>query len=134
MKDWRVFQRTNGNNLFSLMTTCATCAKCVLHGQPFPFPKIKKVIDRLHLCNHKGKNCKKEFTAEPLKEIHPALNTMVPEQTFVWASRFKKILNAMPMRRFPFIITGWWCIGIATRLIATRRRNYRTYPSKSEVA
>ena len=73
---------------------------------PKPFDelwlKIKKVIDRLHLRNHKGKNCKKEFTAEPLKEIHPDLNTMVAEQTFVWASRFKKILNAMPMRRFLF--------------------------------
>ena len=75
---------------------------------PLPKPydelwlKIKNVINRLHLRNHKEKNCKIEFTAEPLKEIHPDLNTMVAEQTFVWVSRFKKILNAMSMQRFLF--------------------------------
>lgn len=53
--------------------------------------KIKKVIDRLHLKNHKNPDCAKNFSAEPLTEIYPNLNTMVAEQTFTWASRYKKI-------------------------------------------
>ena len=77
---------------------------------PVPLPKpfdemwlkIKKVIDRLHLKNHKNPDCAKNFSAEPLKEIYPDLNTMVAEQTFTWASRYKKILCAMPQRRFLF--------------------------------
>ncbi|CAB3976792.1 Hypothetical predicted protein [Paramuricea clavata] len=73
---------------------------------PEPFDKmwlkITKVIDRLHLRNHKNPECAKRYSAEPLKEIHPKLNTMVAEQTFTWASRYKKILCAMPQRRFLF--------------------------------
>lgn len=77
---------------------------------PVPLPKpfdemwlkIKKVVDRLHLKNHKNPDCAKNFSAEPLKEIYPDLNTMVAEQTFTWASRYKKILCAMPQRRFLF--------------------------------
>ena len=73
---------------------------------PEPFDKvwlkISKVIDRLHLRNHKNPVCAVKYSPEPLKEMFPDLNTMVAEQTFSWASRYKKILCAMPQRRFLF--------------------------------
>lgn len=90
------------------------CNLCKMRSaqSPLPLPKpydelwikITNVIDRnrLHLRNHKGKKCKQEFSSEPLQEKNPDLNTIMAEQTLVWASRFKKILNAMPMRRFLF--------------------------------
>ena len=67
---------------------------------PFPPPldkawgNIGKVIDRLHLRNHKDPRCKKEFDSD--KKINKEYNSMAAEQTFVWASRFKKIACAMP--------------------------------------
>jgi len=64
--------------------------------------KITKVIDRLHIKNHKGRHCKTRYSAEPLKEKFPQLNTPVAEQTFVWAARFKKIFCAMPKNRAMF--------------------------------
>ena len=88
------------------------CNLCKLRGAranlPLPKPydllwqKITKVIDRLHLRNHKNELCHKLYSAEPLKAKCPDLNTMVAEQTFAWSARYKKILNAMPMRRFLF--------------------------------
>lgn len=84
--------------------------KMVAAREPLPLPapydnlwlKVRKVIDRLHLRNHKNPRCHTHYTAEPLKDEYPHLNTMVAEQTFVWSARFKKILNAMPRRRFLF--------------------------------
>lgn len=62
-----------------------------------PFDKvwnvITKVIDRLHLRNHKDPRCKQLYNAE--EKIPPQFNTMACEQTFVWASRLKKIACAM---------------------------------------
>ena len=56
----------------------------------------KKIIDRLHISNHKDKKCKEKYDPSGLKEEIPNGNTMAAEQTFVWLSRFKKILCAMP--------------------------------------
>jgi hypothetical protein len=75
--------------------------------KPLPLPepydkmwlKISKVIDRLHMRNHKWKDCKTKYSSDPLKERFPALNTPVAEQTFVWSARYKKIMCAMPKRR-----------------------------------
>ena len=55
---------------------------------PFPAPfnkvwcTITKVIDRLHLRNHKDPRCRQLYNAED--KIPSQFNTMVCEQTFVW--------------------------------------------------
>lgn len=67
---------------------------------PLPIPfneawkKISKVIDRLHLRNHVDPKCKRLYNPDDV--IPTSFNTMACEQTFVWASRFKKIMCAMP--------------------------------------
>ena len=64
---------------------------------PAPFDKvwytITKVIDRLHLRNHKDPRCKQLYNAED--KIPSQFKTMACEQTFVWGSRLKKIVCAM---------------------------------------
>lgn len=65
---------------------------------PHPYNKlwkcIKKVIDRLHLRNHVDQKCHTLYN--PDDNIPKTYNTMACEQTFVWASRFKKVMCAMP--------------------------------------
>ena len=62
---------------------------------PFPYPydqiwkRIGKVIDRLHLRNHVDQKCHKLYN--PDDRIPKEFNTMACEQTFVWASRLKKL-------------------------------------------
>ena len=55
-----------------------------------------KIIDSLHIKNHVDENCKKLYNPDKLKEEHPTFNTMSCEQTFVWLSRYKKILCSIP--------------------------------------
>jgi len=55
---------------------------------------ITKVIDRLHIRNHKQVRCKAIYN--PDEKIPKDFNTMAAEQTFVWASRLKRIVCAMP--------------------------------------
>ena len=82
-----------------------TVAKQPLPIRP-PYDKlwlqVNKVIDKLHLKNHKNPRCKELYNPESVKEKCPKLNTPVAEQTFIWASRFKKILGAMPKSHFLF--------------------------------
>lgn len=88
---------------------CNVC-KMIAAKSPLPlqepynmvWQKITKVIDLLHLRNHRDPKCKKDFSPAVLKEKFPRLNTPVAEQTFVWAARFKKILCAMPQKHFLF--------------------------------
>ena len=88
---------------------CNVC-KMIAAKNPLPlqepynmvWQKITKVIDLLHLRNHRDPKCKKDFSPAVLKEKFPRLNTLVAEQTFVWAARFKKILCAMPQKHFLF--------------------------------
>ena len=65
---------------------------------PSPFNEawklVSKVIDRLHLRNHVDPKCKQLYN--PDHKISPEFNTMACEQTFIWASRFKKVMYAMP--------------------------------------
>jgi hypothetical protein len=65
---------------------------------PKPFDKawksIGKVIDRLHLRNHVDPKCKRLYNPDDV--IPSNFNTMACEQTFIWASRFKKVMCAMP--------------------------------------
>lgn len=65
---------------------------------------VDKIIDTLHIRNHKDPGCKVKYTPEKLKEEHPTFNTMSCEQTFVWLSRFKKIVCAMPKHSFHFYL------------------------------
>ncbi len=84
--------------------------KMLVAKQPLPLGKpfdtlwldVNKVIDRLHLKNHKDPRCKELYSSDSLKDKIPNLNTPVAEQTFVWAARFKKILGAMSKRHFLF--------------------------------
>ena len=57
---------------------------------------IQKIIDSLHIRNHKDQSCKESYNPANLKKELPDGNTMAAEQTFVWLSRFKNILCAMP--------------------------------------
>ena len=75
---------------------------------PFPSPLdkswklVSKVIDRLHLRNHVDPRCKQLYNADD--KIPSQYNTMACEQTFVWASRFKRIICAMPhLHQFFFL-------------------------------
>ena len=70
---------------------------------PLPSPydglwcKVTKVIESLHIRNHKREDCKKSFEKklQELKKKNPDFNTMAAEQVFAWLGRFKKILCAM---------------------------------------
>jgi hypothetical protein len=64
--------------------------------------RIKKIIDRLHLRNHKREKCKLDYN--PDKVLPPGYNTMVAEQTFAWFSRFKKNANSMNQVHHLFFI------------------------------
>ena len=55
---------------------------------------VSKVIDHLHLRNHVDPKCKQLYN--PDHKISPEFNMMACEQTFIWASRFKKVMCAMP--------------------------------------
>ena len=69
---------------------------------PLPLPgklkyiwnDIHKIIDDLHLKNHKDPRCTLNYSSASLRDDIPDMNTMSCEQTFAWLSRFK--LCAMP--------------------------------------
>ena len=78
--------------------------------KPLPFPelynlmwlKVRKIVDRWHMKNHKNPECKVKYSSNDLKEKFPRLNTPMAEQTFICSGKFKKIMCAMPKRRFLF--------------------------------
>ena len=97
------------NDILSMMakTILAYDNTCHLDGMnvakldlPFKYPlnkmwlSIVKVIDRLHIRNHKDKKCKTIYNPEG--KVPLEYNSMAAEQTFVWASRLKRIVCAMP--------------------------------------
>jgi len=57
---------------------------------------VKKIIDSLHIRNHKDQSCREKYNPALRKDELPEGNTMAAEQTFVWLSRYKKIVCAMP--------------------------------------
>ena len=75
---------------------------------PLPHPysemwlRITKIIDSLHIRNHKDPRCIARYDPKKVKESRPKLNIMAAEQTFVWASRYKKIVCSMG--KTPFIL------------------------------
>jgi hypothetical protein len=64
---------------------------------------MRLVIDRLHIKNHKGKQCRKHFDADKIQELLD-INTVVCEQTNFWLSRFKYIMKHMNAQRFNFFM------------------------------
>ncbi|KAJ8028216.1 hypothetical protein HOLleu_30395 [Holothuria leucospilota] len=72
------------------------------------FTKCQKIIDGLHISNHKSKFCQEVLHPSNFDNMYPELkgtrNTMVAEQTFVWLGRFKKIVCAMPKSRHMFFL------------------------------
>lgn len=77
---------------------------------PLPAPycnmwlKVTKIIDSLHIRNHVDKRCLMKYHPRTVKEKFPKLNLMAAEQTFVWASRFKKVLCSMPKTHHCFFL------------------------------
>ena len=86
---------------------------------PFPSPLsrvwqcIVKVIDKLRIRNHKDVKCKTIYNPEG--KVPDGYNTMAAEQAFVWASRLKRIMCAMPRLHQFFYIHR-----------AVQRRNFYT--------
>lgn len=82
---------------------------------PLPEPycnmwlKITKIIDSLHIRNHVDPRCLEKYHPRLVKERFPKFNLMAAEQTFVWASRFKKVLCSMPKTHHCFFLHRWAC-------------------------
>ena len=95
--------------------------------KPLPLPgdlshiwmDINKIIDCLHIKNHKDPRCKEKYTPEKL--AGEDLNTMSCEQTFAWLSRYKKILCAMPKTHHHFFL----------HQMVKRRNNYISFCYKT---
>ena len=75
---------------------------------PEPFDKvwlkINKIIDPLHIRNHKQAKCKENYNPEKVKQEIPEANFMCAEQTFCWLGRYKKIFNSMNKVHFHFMM------------------------------
>ena len=73
---------------------------------PAPFDtvwqRINKVIDRLHLGNHKDRRCHQKYNPDDV--LPEGSNTMASEQLFSWLSRFKKIVNSMTQTHHLFFL------------------------------
>ena len=71
--------------------------------QPLPLPgdlqylwlDVVKIIDSLHLRNHKDSQCHELYNPQKIKSSDSHYNTMACEQTFAWLGRYKKILLSM---------------------------------------
>ena len=74
--------------------------------------KIRKVIDDLHIKNHK-EPCPTVYSPSIVKESFPEANLMTCEQTFAWLGRFRKVLNSTPKTHYHFLLH---------RLVITRNR------------
>ena len=65
---------------------------------------VTKVIDDLHIRNHSDPKCLEMYHPHKVREEHPQYNLMCAEQTFVWLSRFKKIVSSMNKTHHCFFI------------------------------
>ncbi len=80
---------------------------------------MTKIIDSLHISNHKDVSCREKYDPGILKKEIREGNTMAAEQTFVWLSRFKKNLCAIP--RFGVRYTVYIVCGILLRVTKMER-------------
>lgn len=68
---------------------------------------VNKIVDGLHINNHKRDVCRKELHPDNFKDANPEIeepNTMAAEQLFAWLGRFKKQLNSLPKRQQLFML------------------------------
>lgn len=125
--------------------------------KPLPLPgdlqhiwlDVKKIIDSLHISNHKDKTCAAKYhPANALSEQGEQFNTMSCEQTFAWLSRlatdsitgtsyinlcrYKKILCAMPKTHYHFYLHRQvsrrndyisWCYSVGRKPLQPKLRN-----------
>lgn len=70
----------------------------------FIWTDVNKVIDDLHIKNHRDPSCHQKYSTVHLKKDNPHFNTMSCEQTFAWLSRHKHILCSMPKTHFHFYL------------------------------
>lgn len=54
-----------------------------------------QVIDSLHIHNHKDPRCKEKYHPDKAHNVNKDINLMCAEQTFVWLSRYKRIICSM---------------------------------------
>lgn len=90
--------------------------------EPLPLPPpydnmwnaITKIIDELHIKNHRDEKCQRLYHPKSVKETNPGYNLMCAEQIFTWLSRFKRITCAMNKTHHCFFL----------HRIVTRRNRY----------
>ena len=58
------------------------------------WPTITKVIDSVHIGNHKRPECHVDFHPDKVKDVIPDANLMICEETYCWAGRFKKVIQS----------------------------------------
>ena len=84
------------DNMCNLDSLKVACSPLPLPGDlKYIWQDIGKVIDDLHIKNHKNPKCHEKYSTETLREQLPKANTIACEQTFAWLSRYKMILCAM---------------------------------------
>lgn len=79
---------------------------------PLPLPppfdtmwmKVRKTIDSLHIKNHKSARCQELYHPDNIQKDHPLYNLMCAEQTFVWLSRYKRIMCSMTKTHHLFFL------------------------------
>ena len=65
---------------------------------------IMQVIDSFHYKNHTDPECKVKFNPSVVQDKYPNVNLMCCEQTFIWLSRYKKIVCAMSKNHHLFFL------------------------------
>ena len=69
--------------------------------------KIRKIIDGLHLKNHRREDCKARYNPKQFGKVQPNVehaDTMAAEQQFSWLSKFRKQMNSMTKERQLFFL------------------------------
>ena len=54
-----------------------------------------QVIDSFHYKNYTDPECKVKYNLSVVRDKYPNVNLMCYEQTFIWLSRYKKIVYAL---------------------------------------
>ena len=98
--------------LLNITTNKVKFLRLLMMRKPLPlagpmadfWSKITKVIDNVHLGNHKRPACKEDYHPNQVKDIILDANLMICEETYAWCGRFKKILNYFPKTMFHFML------------------------------
>ena len=107
--------KSEWKDLFLAYDNMCNLNRLLAARQPLPLPEpyssmwqdISKIIDDLHISNHKNPECRRLYGPQLFDERFGTRfkkNTMAAEQTFSWLVRFKKQANSMPKERQIFFI------------------------------